>query len=600
MMDVVFFRFLTCLLGVVGLVWGQVPGPRRDSVVVTGTLDPVELQEMDRAVRQFPVREWSLIANTPIDFLKLDPSIDLRQRSPNGLQADVSIRGGTFGQTLVLIDGQRVNDAQSGHHHLNVPLPLESIERIEVLKGSGSTLYGADAVGGAINFITRRSERTEVKSRVSAGNFGVNQQRLTMDYLRGRFSQSLTADRDFSSGFRQNRDYRNLSLLSRTNLTSRLGPSDITLAYTDRPFGADQFYGNFNSWERTRAQLVSARQSLGTRTQTGFTWRRHTDLFVLYRDRPQVFTNRHASESYVASVRRTETLGVNAKLFYGAEGIRESIVSNNLGAHSRARGAVYGSFDVRALRRFSFSVGAREESYGAGKRQFNPSASAGAWLGPSLKVRGGVSRAFRVPTYTDLYYHDPANRGSPDLRPETAWSYEGGADWNAGGRWRATATVFHRREQDGIDYVRARPADLWRATNIQSLRFTGLETGVTVRARRAHQIDLHYTALSGAQTALGGLQSKYIFNYPVHTGIASWTAALPGQFSFRTRIGAMERLARTPYAVWDVYAARGGKRLRPFLQFSNLNDARYQEIPGVAMPGRSVVGGVEWVLFSNQ
>jgi iron complex outermembrane receptor protein len=578
--------------------FAQGPEPRRESVVVTGTFEPLDLEEMDRAVRRFEVKEWALGANTPIDFLKLDPSLDLRQRSPNGIQADLSIRGGAFGQTLVLIDGQRVNDAQSGHHHLNVPLPLESIERIEVLKGSGSTLYGADAVGGAVNFITRRGERSEIRSRASAGNFGVNQQRVTLDYLRGRLSQSLAADRDFSSGFQPNRDYRNLSLLSRTNLTSGWGASDLTLAYTDRPFGADQFYGNFNSWERTRAQLVSARQALGTRTQAGFTWRRHTDLFVLYRDRPQVFTNRHAAESYLGSVRRTETLGTSAKLFYGAEGIRESIVSNNLGTHSRARGAAYASFDVRALRRFSFSAGAREESYGAGKRQFNPSASAGAWLGPRLKLRGGVSRAFRVPTYTDLYYHDPANRGSPDLRPETAWSYEGGADWNAGGRWRAMATVFHRREQDGIDYVRASPTDLWRAANIQRLRFTGLETGVTVRPHRTHQVDLHYTGLRGAQTALGGLQSKYVFNYPVHTGIASWMAALPGQFSFRMRLGAAERLRRSPYAVWDVYAARGGKRLRPFLQFSNLNDARYQEIPGVAMPGRSVVGGIEWVLFS--
>lgn len=580
--------------------FAQVPEPRRESVVVTGTFDPVDLEEMDRAVRRFDVRDWALVANTPIDFLKLDPSLDLRQRSPNGIQADLSIRGGTFGQTLVLIDGQRVNDAQSGHHHLNVPLPLASIERIEVLKGSGSTLYGADAVGGAVNFITRRGERSEIRSRASAGNFGVNQQRVTLDYLRGRLSQSLAADRDFSSGFQPNRDYRNLSLLSRTNLTSAWGASDLTLAYTDRPFGADQFYGNFNSWERTRAQLVSARQALGARTQAGFTWRRHTDLFVLYRDRPQVFTNRHAAESYVGSVRRTETLGVNAKLFYGAEGIRESIISNNLGTHARARGAAYASLDVRALRRFSFSAGAREESYGAGKRQFNPSASAGAWLGPRLKLRGGVSRAFRVPTYTDLYYHDPANRGSPDLRPETAWNYEVGADWNAGGRWRATATVFHRREQDGIDYVRANPAELWRASNIQRLRFTGLETGLTVRARRTHQVDLHYTGLRGAQAALGALQSKYVFNYPVHTGVASWMAALPGQVSFRTRLGAMERLRRSPYAVWDVYAARGGRRLRPFVQFSNLNDARYQEIPGVAMPGRSVVGGIEWVLFSAQ
>jgi len=97
------------------------------------------------------------------DFLKLDPSVDLRERAPNHIQADLSIRGGTFGQTLVLVDGMRVNDAQTGHHNLDLPLPVESVERIEVLKGSGSAFYGSDAVGGVINLITREAEFSEVR-----------------------------------------------------------------------------------------------------------------------------------------------------------------------------------------------------------------------------------------------------------------------------------------------------------------------------------------------------------------------------------------------------------------------------------------------------
>ncbi|MFN0168054.1 MAG: TonB-dependent receptor plug domain-containing protein [Bryobacteraceae bacterium] len=573
--------------------------PRQETVVVTGSFEPLELEEVDRAVRQYKVRDWALVSNTIADFLQLDPSVDLRQRAPNGMQGDLSIRGGSFGQTLVLIDGQRVNDAQSGHHNLDLPLPLESIDRVEILRGAGSTLYGADATGGVVNVITARPESSEMRLRTAVGNFGVNQQRGWLSFARGAVAQSLAFSRDFSSGFQTNRDYRNLSLASRTALTSPLGPTDITLAYADRPFGAEQFYGNFNSWEDTRTWLASARQALGHKTQASFTYRRHTDLFVLYRDRPQVFTNRHASESFLGALRRTETLGTNVKLFYGAEGVHESIASNNLGQHSRARGAGYASLDVRALRRFSFSIGAREEVYGSLASQFSPSVSAGVWLSPHWKVRGGVSRAFRVPTYTDLYYQDPGNRGSPDLRPETAWSYEGGLDWNAGGRVRAEATVFQRRERDGIDYIRRSAADIWRAANIHQLHFTGLETGVSIRAARAQQIELRYTGLRGVQSALSDLQSKYVFNYPVHTGIASWMASLPGDITMRTRIGAMERRARDPYAVWDLYFARGGSRVRPFVQFTNLTDTRYQQILGVPMPGRAVVGGLELVVFGR-
>ena len=137
--------------------------------------------------------------------------------------------------------------------------------------------------------------------------------------------------------------------------------------------------------------------------------------------------------------------------------------------------------DIRALRRFSLSIGVRDEIYGSFNHEVSPTVAAGYWLAPAWKLRGSISRAFRLPTYTDLYYHDPANVGSPNLRPERAWSYEGGMDWNAGGRVRAGLTVFQRRERDGIDYVRSNVTEIWRATNFQRLRFTGVEANVALR-----------------------------------------------------------------------------------------------------------------------
>src|SRR5690242_18503897 len=119
---------------------------RRDSVVVTGNYEPVPLQDAERPVRLFEIRDNALVSDSLVDFLKLEPSLDLRERAPGGVQADVSIRGSSFGQTLVLLNGLRVNDAQSGHHNMDLPVPLDSLERVEVLRGSGSTLYGSDAV----------------------------------------------------------------------------------------------------------------------------------------------------------------------------------------------------------------------------------------------------------------------------------------------------------------------------------------------------------------------------------------------------------------------------------------------------------------------
>src|SRR3984893_11076060 len=108
----------------------QQPEPKHETIVVTGVYEPLAIDEVDRSVRVLQVKEEQLLSNTWVDFLRLDPSLDLQQRAPDGVQADLSIRGGAFGQTLVLVDGQRMNDAQSGHHNMDIPMPLEAVSRI--------------------------------------------------------------------------------------------------------------------------------------------------------------------------------------------------------------------------------------------------------------------------------------------------------------------------------------------------------------------------------------------------------------------------------------------------------------------------------------
>jgi iron complex outermembrane receptor protein len=214
-------------------------------------------------------------------------------------------------------------------------------------------------------------------------------------------------------------------------------------------------------------------------------------------------------------------------------------------------------------------------------------------------LRGGVSRAFRLPSFTDLYYHDPANVGSPNLRPETAWNYEGGLEWNAGGRVHGDVTVFQRREHDGIDYVRYSPNDIWRATNFQRLTFSGVEASAAATVARTQRLEVQYTGLSGGQEARQAVYSKYAFNYPEHTGVISWQAVLRGGLAARTRIGATKRYARDPYMVWDTCLAWSRGRIHPYAEFTNLTDVRYQEVLGVAMPGRGVVVGLEMVAWGK-
>ena len=586
------------LLGCAGIVAGQESGKgqevQRERVVVTGTYEPVPLEEADRSVRVLDeTASPRLLRWTAVDLLRLDSSVDVRQRAPNNIQTDLSIRGSTFGQTLVLLDGLRLNDVQTGHHNMNLPLPADSLDRIEVLRGSGSTLYGADAVGGVVNLIPRTPDEPELRLRTGIGSFGTNNQGVGLSFVGRDWSQELTATRDFSSGFRPNRDYRQLSLSSTTRARSRLGNTSAILGHADRPFGADRFYGDFNSWERTRVWFAGLRQQLGEQTQVALAFRRNTDLFVLYRDRPEVFTNRHAVESWQLSLRRRQSLPRNVTFYYGTELLTDSIESNNLGLHSRGRGAVYAAFDLRAIRRFSVTAGVRDDVYSSFNHKVSPMISAAAWFAATVKLRAAITSAFRLPTYTDLYYQDPANKGTPDLRPERAWTYEAGLDWNLSSRMRANLTVFQRRERDGIDYVRRSPADVWRATNFQQLVFTGVESSVIFEPRRKHRMEVSYTGLRGAQDRLSGLLSKYVFNYPLRNVVLSWNAEVGRGLLVRSRVGSMRRYQRDPYALWDLFLGHAGTRFRPYLHFNNLTATTYEEIPGVVMPGRALVVGIE-------
>jgi iron complex outermembrane receptor protein len=569
-------------------------------IVVTGTFEPAPLSESDRSVTSLPVREQSLLFGSMVDFLRVEPSLDLRQRGPWGIQGDLSIRGATFGQSLVLLDGLRINDAQSAHHNLDIPLPLESISRIEVLRGAGSTFYGADAMGGAVNFITGPPEASELRLRTGIGNFGFNQQHILASLLRGRWSQTFSADRDFSTGFRPDRDFRSSSASSQTRLESTWGTTDILLAGSDRPFGADQFYGNFNSWERTKGWFASLGQQLGKKTRVAGAYRRHTDDFVLYRDRPQVYANNHISQSWQGAIRRVEDLGTNSNFSYGLDAQGDQIDSNSLGHRGRNRGAGYLNLDLRALRRFSFSVGGREEIFSGGRHEFLPSVSAGIWLRPSIKLSANVSRAFRLPTYTDLYYSDPATLGNPNLRPESAWSFEAGADWAPSSHVSAAVTLFHRRDRDVIDYIRTDPSQRFQATNIQNLQFTGVETSLSFRLPHYQQLELGYTAIHGNQKLLPQVTSRYVLNYPSNNASLGWTGAWRDILVARARLAVIQRFQSDSYPLLEFSAARSSGAIRPYFQMLNISNTSYEEIPAVVMPGRTVVGGFELVLPSRR
>ncbi len=583
----------------VSLAYSQQTGPaqdRKDSIVVTGTALPIPLAEADRSigVLKLPQNE-RLLYNSWFDVLQLDAALDLKQRTA-GSQGDLSIRGATFGQTLVLLNGMRINDVQTGHFNLDLPVPLEMISEVEVLKGSGSALYGSDAIGGIVNVRTQPLPKGQLRLLAGAGNFGFNQQHVISSIGRTWWHQETAFARDFSTGFAPDRDYRNLALSSLTTLRSPLGATSLLLAYSDRPFGAGNFYGAPQpQWERTRTWFASGHQDLGVNTTASFAYRRHTDLYVYLRYNPAYYTNRHADQSWQGDLRRHDSLRFGA-LSYGVEGLAEEVKSNNLGTHSRARGSGYVFYDLRSIRRYSLSAGIREEIYRSRQVVTSPSLSGSAWLTSRLKLRAAASRAFRLPSYTELYYSSPGTTGNSALKPETATSYEAGVEAHLKRNLRTSVTVFQRRDSNGIDFVRATVRDRWQATNFDRLHFTGVEAQAEYE-RAGQHFSAGFSALHGLTTSPSLLLSQYTFNHPVHSGIVEWRGRLAKNLIARTRIGVVNRVARDPYALWDVSGGYASGRFRPFVQVTNISNTVYQSTPLLAEPTRGVVAGVEMYLF---
>jgi len=217
-----------------------------------------------------------------------------------------------------------------------------------------------------------------------------------------------------------------------------------------------------------------------------------------------------------------------------------------------------------------------------------------------VKLRASLARGFRIPTYTDLYYSDPTTIGNPLLKPESAWDWDAGADWYANAKLTLTLTVFHSSQTNAIDYVRANASVPWQAENLDGVRFTGVESGADWRPLAGQEFRMGLTTLTGAQNALGGLQSEYVFNYPLQNASAEWIGRWKNGLLLRQRLRVVNRVDRGVSPIWDASAVWEGRRVQPYLQLTNLSNTGYQEIVGVPMPGRAFTGGVQVVLRGRQ
>lgn len=549
------------------------------------------------AIRRIPGR-------TAADVVAWALGSDVLARSP--AQADVALRGSTFEQVLVLVDGVRMNDPQTGHFAWNLTIPLEEIERIEILRGPGSSLYGSDAMGGVIQVVTRRGAAgpAGLEARVDGGAFGTAGATLATGVPTGALRSRVAAEARRSDGHRPGTDSR--TLLARASLEGDVadGPLRADLGIALRDFGARHFYtapdAPFDEYERTRA----ATASLGWRTPPAARWsleprlsvRRHSDEFLLERDDPDFYRNVHTSWQLGGEVvgRAAPVAGVAASV--GAEAYRDRLESTNLGDPAETRAAAFGELAVGREGAAVLHMGLRGDHHSAYGEFVAPSLALAVWPAASVKLRASGGRSFRAPNWTERYYVDPANEGDPDLRPETAWNGEVAAELGRpGGSASLSLAGYVRDARAIIDWARPAGGDdaVWHAMNIGRATFRGLE----LDARAVDPAGTRWVAqvsLLGFSAAGEGWESKYALR-PLTRTVSITAARSVSGADVSVRALHARRVGESSYLTADARISRRiGDRVTLDLDLANLAGARFLDVTGLRAPGRAAYLALRW------
>jgi len=590
-----------CLMGtaVARSAEGEPPPPSA-TVVVTATLAPGTLGQANREVL---ILDAEALRGLPVqtlgEALALATTVDLQSRVPGGLFGDIRMRGTHYAGVLVCIDGVRWNDPQTGHFNLEIPIPLDLVERIEVLTGSQCAFFGSEAVGGVINVITRRpSQRQE--ARAEGGSYGTASAAGLVETTQGAWRGRSFAGYARSDGFTANRGFAMTQAVAEAGRDLAQGSVRALYTFLDNRFGAQGFYGNYPSTEATTTHGLLLSASLdqegfaGHPTRVDASWRRHDDNFVLYKDRPSLYQNLHTNDTYLLKAVTQIYKDASTTLTGAVEASRDTLASARLGDRrlDRSSGALELLQDL--LPGLTLQAGLRNDRVSEWGSVFTPGAGLTWSLTSRLKLRAAWSRAFRAPSFTELYYVSPAQVGNATLQPERADSIEGGVDWYGAGGSLLSVTSFHRRDREQIDWIRHLPTEPWTAANIGTVTVSGLSASARFRplpnlvcttgwvhtrqdippadftSRYAPDCVRNQVSLSTDAELGRGLRLATTFTYKQRT----LAGPDPALLSFR-----LGRTLRT----WEV-----------FLQGENLLDRRYEEISGVPMPGRTISIGLRW------
>jgi iron complex outermembrane receptor protein len=531
-------------------------------------------------------------ATNMVDLLQQYAGVDVRQRGIDGMQADLYIRGGSFDQTLVLIDGIKTENPQTGHHTLNMMIPIENIERIEIIKGPAARVFGQNAFTGAINIITKKNVNTQLTAEAGYGSYHTDKLALTGSINLKESSHQVHISRNTSDGYRYNTDFENQNYFIKSKFNTKNSSIDVIGTFMDRKFGANGFYSSpaaIDQYEETQSSLVGVSTSF---TKNNFKikprvyWKRGQDMYLYLRHDPDFFRNLHITNKVGAEVNTSfdSKLGITG---FGVDLAKVFISSNNLGDHERTMVTAF------IEHRFSLLHDKLDITPGIALNYFSdfdfhafPGIDIGYSISDAVKVYGNMGYTYRIPTYTDLYYNSRTSLGNENLKPEQALSEEIGLKFRKK-NFTADIAFFYRDADDLIDYVKENESDIWQAQNLANVTTKGFEGSAQYSfdfLNYSQKLNVGYTYLKDDIKKQNIPFSQYSLN-SIKNHV---TTSLDTQFLKFLRQSLVYKFVERPdgtnYGVVDFRLTAFYKDMEFSAFFNNIFNAEYTETNLVPMP----------------
>lgn len=597
-------------------------------------------QKITETGRSISVLDGQLFQQLPVssldELLRYVPGIEIQQRGPAGSQSDIVMRGGTFQQVLVLIDGLKINDPITGHFSSYIPITPSEIERIEILRGPAASVYGAEAVGGVINIISKvyHKYKTEKKNTtnigVSGGEYGVVNVDAGFYHTGNKINFSIGALSNNADG--QTLRGKNKGYYHNHTLSGSLGLAlkknwnlMLRSSFDTRDFAAQNFYTTFVSdtaieevktwWNQAKLKHVGKKNT----DELDIAYKQTTDFFLY---NPKAIANNNKSKLIIVQYLHTGSRVKNMMVSYGGQFSNRSIVSNDRGNHNSINGAVFSSLKY-SKNNLTINPSIRldyDENYGV---ELLPQANASYQIN-KLNLRANIGRAIRSADFTERFnnYGKPlvtgGSIGNPNLGTERSWTYEAGADYLLNSHIKFSATYFYRNQDNVIDWVRTPYADMPRkvnlsptgtyslSKNIKQVNTGGLELDVTFQKTFTQK---HSFYLNTGITLLNSNSSDSVPSFYILSHAKTlWQTNIIYQLNkFQLSLNTIfkdrneQKASAINAEITKTYFLANArlqytltKNWQIFSSVNNITDKSYSDLLGSKMPGRWTSFGIRF------